>query len=96
MVLSNTGLYPDGGAVKHGTVTTGAIEASSTATVTLNWRTAFPDTNYTPDCSVIDTGGNLTLVDINGWNAGSLTAAVKNNDSGNRHTGTLACHAFHN
>ncbi|MFI5353194.1 MAG: hypothetical protein ACHQZS_09555 [Candidatus Binatales bacterium] len=96
LVLSNTGLYRDGGAVKHGTVTTGAIEASSTATVTLNWSTAFPDTNYTPDCSVIDTGGNLTLVDINGWNAGSLTAAVKNNDSGNRHTGTLACHAFHN
>jgi len=96
LVLSNTGLYQDGGAVKHGTVTTGSIEANSTATVTLNWTTAFPDTNYTPDCSVIDTGGNLTLIDINGWNAGSLTAAVKNNDSGNRHTGTLACHAFHN
>jgi len=95
LVLSNTGLYQDGGAVKHGTVTTGSIKASSTATVTLNWTTAFPDTNYTPDCSVIDRGGNLTLVDINGWNAGSLTAAVKNNDSGNRHTGTLACHAFH-
>lgn len=96
----NSGITSSGTGLKHGRVTTGAIGATTRADVTLSWAgTAFADTNYTPTCSVIETGvatGSQSLVieRIHNINTGSIVASVFNG-SGGTLTGTLTCSAFH-
>lgn len=76
-------------------ITTGSIPASSTVNVTLTWNTPFADANYTPTVSVLDSLGNLEVIDVISYNASQIVVAVHNNDAGGAHTGTLLAIAVH-
>lgn len=92
-----TGINNNGSGFKHARVTTGSIAAGSTALVTVTWSTAFADTSYTVQASVLDsttTSLSLSVVHIESIAAGSITVRVINNSVGAL-TGTLHCVAIH-
>lgn len=96
--VTTTGVDPNAGGLKHGRVTTGSIAASSNAAVTLTWTTAFADTNYTVNCSVIeaDTDDQTLSIDhIQSISTGSVVVRLINDDAGSAKTGTLHCIAMH-
>lgn len=99
-VLSpGTGMPADAGGLKHQSVTTGSINASSSAAVTLTWGTAFADANYTPVCNVLEATAStstLRLHHIESFLAASVTVRIVNDDGGGAHTGTLYCTGIHN
>lgn len=87
----------DGGGMKHQRVTTGSISAGARADVTLTWTTAFADTNYTVQCTVLDTSGAGTGLRFERLRSLSATAIIAQviNDAGGSLTGTLHCTAIH-
>jgi hypothetical protein len=89
------GVDPDGGGLKHQTVSTGSIPAGGAAIVTLTWHTAFPDSNYQAICTVQDNTGSLQLINTSVPAPGQVNTEVKNNDAANPHAGSLACVAIH-
>lgn len=94
-----TGMAQDGSGLKHGTVTTGSIAASTYASVTLTWATAFADANYDVAVSVIQavaSQNTLRVHHIESIAAASIVVGVYNDDAGGAHTGTLTAIAIHN
>lgn len=84
--------------IKQGTVTTGAITATTYADVTLTWPTAFTSAAYTPTCSVLDSTSaavGLSIDHIQAINAGTLVVTVHNGSAGTL-TGTLNCTGIRN
>lgn len=95
--LTITDMAPDGGVVKHARITTGSISGGSTALVTATWTTAFADTNYTAQASVVDstaTSLSLSVVHIESISATQVKVRVLNNAVGAL-TGTLHVVAIH-
>jgi len=88
------GVDPDGGGLKHQTVSTGSIPAGGAAIVTLTWHTAFPDANYQAICTVQDNTGSLQLINTSVPAPGQVNTEVKNNDAAKPHAGSLACVAI--
>jgi hypothetical protein len=87
----------DAGGIKHIRLSTGSVAGTSRADVTVTWAVAFPDVNYTPVCSVLDTSGaglGLVFERIRVQLALSMTVQVFNQSAGAL-TGTLNCFAFH-
>jgi len=97
-VTLNTNVL-QGTALKHGRVTTGSIGAGLSAAVTLTWGgSAFADTNYTPNCSVIEaTASTVTLRvhHIESVTTTTIVVRIVNDDGAAAKTGTLACTAEH-
>lgn len=88
-----------GTAFKHGRVTTGSINGTTAADVTLNWTgTAFSDTSYTATCTVLQAAAgaatNLSLTKIKSKAAGSIVVSVYNG-TGGALTGEVNCIAVH-
>lgn len=85
------------GGIKHQRVTTGSINATSSAVVTLTWSAAFADANYTVNVSVVDTTAaalSLQVVHIESQSASAITVRVENTSAGAL-TGTLHAIAMH-
>lgn len=76
-------------------LTTGSVGASSSAAVALTWATAFADTNYTVNCSVVDDTNNLSVQSLSSKATTGVTVNVSNADSGSAHTGQVECIAVH-
>jgi hypothetical protein len=91
-----TGLYQDGSGLKHQTMSTGAVAASGTVQLSFVWTTAFADPNYQAVCTAQDTTGSLQVLSTTPPAPNVVNVFVKNTDSTNAHTGTLACFAIHN
>jgi len=91
-----TGLYQDGSGLKHQTVSTGNIAAGSAIQIPLTWTTEFADANYQAICNVQDNTGFLQLINTSVPVATEVSIAVKNNDTSNSHSGSVACIAIHN
>jgi hypothetical protein len=83
--------------MQHLRVSTGPINASSSADVTVTWTTAFANTSYSATCTVQDPGtaNTLQVTKIETINTGSVVVRVANNDRGAAHTGVLHCIALH-
>lgn len=97
-LLIDQGVAADGGGFKHSRVTTGSINASSSAAVTVTWTTAFADANYTVHASVVeaDTDTATLQVDhIESVSASAVVVRVENEDAGGAKTGTLNVIAVH-
>jgi hypothetical protein len=90
-----TGVYGDGGGLKHARSGTGAITANTIASVTLSWATAFVDTNYTATCSILDPTGKLLLNQLTATGTGGIVMNVQNTDLVSSRAGTVECHAMH-
>lgn len=78
-------------------VSTGSVNAGSTALVTVTWATAFADANYTAQASVVDattTSLSLSVVHIEAVSASAITVRVLNNALGAL-TGTVHATAIH-
>jgi hypothetical protein len=91
-----TGLYQDGSGLKHQAVSTGSIAAGTTANLPMTWTTPFADANYQAICTVQDNTGSLQAISTSLPATNRVTVFVKNNDTSNAHTGSLACIAIHN
>lgn len=93
----SSGVANNGGGIKHQRITTGSINATSSALVTVTWTTAFPDTNYTVTCSVQDATAaalSLVVVHIETLSASAVAVRVANTSAGAL-TGTLHIMAIH-
>lgn len=78
-------------------VTTGSVSGGGTALVTVNWPSAFADTNYTAVASVLDSTGavaSLSVVHIESQLVGSISVRVSNAAAGAL-TGTIQALALH-
>jgi hypothetical protein len=93
------GVLNAGGGLKHTRPTTGIINASTRATITVTWPgSAFAGTSYTTECTMEDTaiaGPGLRVERITSKAAGSMTVQVINDDTMNTHQGNLACVAMY-
>lgn len=93
-----TGVANTGNGLQHKRVTTGSIASGARADVTLNWTTAFADTNYTVVCSVQEAtaapGLSLRVEHIDQVNTGSIRVSIVNDNAGAL-TGTLHAIAMH-
>lgn len=91
-VSQNTG-------IKHGRVTTGSIGAGLSAAVTLTWGgSAFADTSYTVNCSVLEATTTTSTIRVHHIESVTTTTAVVrlvNDDGSNAKTGVLHCAAMH-
>jgi hypothetical protein len=95
--FNGTGVDNNGSGLKHGRVTTGSVNATSDALVTLTWGTAFADTSYTASCSVLDSTAAvpaLSVVHVEETAAANIKVRVSNTSAGAL-TGTLQCIAIH-
>jgi hypothetical protein len=95
--LSASSSVLQGGGLKHQRVTTGSLTAGTFTNVTLTWKAAFADANYTPVCSVTDATSaavGLSIDHIQLVTAASVIAVVKNGAAGAL-TDTLNCTALH-
>lgn len=94
----NTGVSAGTG-LKHGRVTTGSINASTSAAVTLTWGgSAFANTSYTVTCDVLEATTSLNTLHVHHIESQTTTTVVvrvNNDDAGGAHTGTLHCIAMH-
>jgi len=91
-----TGLYQDGSGLKHQAVSTGSIAAGKTVSLPMAWTTPFADVNYQAICNMQDNTGSLQAISTTLPAINQVIVFVKNNDSSNPHTGSLACIAIHN
>lgn len=95
----NTSINNGGTALKHGRVTTGSITGLSTVgTVTLTWSgSAFADTNYTCNCSLVVVNPGATGLFIKNIDSITTTTVVIKvvNDHADPLTGTIHCIAMH-
>jgi len=92
------GISSDGSGLKHQSVSTRAIGPGSSAVVTLTWATAFADTNYDPQCSVVDSTASTATVRIHhiqSFTANSVMVRIVNDDRIFAHNGTLYCLGIH-
>lgn len=92
-----TGVINDGGGLKHARVSTGSINATSSAVVTNSWTTAFADANYTLTASVQDSTAallSLRMVHIEALTATGVAVRIENSSVGAL-TGTLHLIAIH-
>lgn len=96
LTVINSGVFKDGGGIKHARVTTGSIAAGGDALVTVTWTTAFADANYTVQAQVQDATAldALNVIHIETVTASAVAVRVLNND-GSSHTGTLHVMAMH-
>lgn len=95
--IGSGGVNNDGGGFKHKRVTTGSVNAASTALVTVTWGTAFADTNYTATASVFETTTSslsISVVHIESVTAAAITVRVINNAAGAL-TGEVHAFAVH-
>ena len=81
--------------VNWGETSISSIAASGTASATVNWNTAFGDSNYDFSCIVVDGAGFLSVSGASTKTATAVGFAVKNNDSSAAHSGTANCIAVH-
>lgn len=93
--VTSTGIGGDSGGLKHGRITTGSITALTTTNVTYTWTTAFADTNYTVNASVLEANGELEVVGIISTSTTTVVVAVKNTNVSTARTGTLHVMAMH-
>jgi hypothetical protein len=96
--LSNTGVSNNAAGFKHkrqAGCTTGGT-AGNTCTNTVTWTTAFPDTNYTPVCTLLGTAtlGHLGAIAADVIAAGSVKVETVT-DTNAAITGTVQCIAVH-
>lgn len=78
------------GTEQYKSVTTGAVTASSSTTVTVSWATAFADNSYAVGYSLEDASGYLEIQSFTYESSGvGIIVTVKNTDSGAPHTGTI-------
>jgi hypothetical protein len=92
------GISSDGSGLKHQSVSTRAIGPGSSAVVTLTWATAFADTNYDPQCSVMNSTASTATVRIHhiqSFTANSVMVRIVNDDRIFAHDGTLYCLGIH-
>lgn len=93
-----TGVAFNGGGLKHGRITTGSINASSSALVVFSFTgVAFPDTNYTATVSVQDpttAAASLRIVHIEEKTTTNVHVRVENTSAGAL-TGELNVIAMH-
>lgn len=96
-LLIGGGVNANGGGFKHARLTTGSINATSSAIVTNSWTTAFADANYTLTTSVQDATTallSLRVVHIEALTATGVAVRVENSSAGAL-TGTLHLIAIH-
>lgn len=98
LITVGRGLAVNADGFKHQSVTTGACAAAG-CEVTLTWTTAFPDANYTPVCSLLDSTAQneatgLRLAKILSFAANNVKVDFDNLSAGPI-TGTLYCVAVH-
>lgn len=96
-IFADGGMAANSSGFKHARVTTGSIDAASSALVTVTWGTTFADANYSVSASVVDsTTASLALsvVHIESISASAVTVRVENSSAGAL-TGTLHVIAVH-
>jgi hypothetical protein len=96
--LDVNSVFNDGKGLKHIRLGTGSIPASSTTAVDLFWTSAFRDSNYTCNCSVVDASSSssgLRLHHLQAVTPSGVIAIVVNDDATSAHIGVLHCAAFH-
>jgi parallel beta-helix repeat protein len=92
------GLSNDGTGLKHQSVATDVVGPGLSTVVTLNWPTPFPDSNYDPQCSVVDASRGTAAIRIHHIQSFTSTAVVVqvvNDDPRFPHSGTLYCLGIH-
>jgi hypothetical protein len=92
------GISPDGSGLKHQSVQTGPIHASSSAMVILTWATAFADSNYDPQCALVDStesSDTIRIHHIESFGPSSVSVLITNDDHFKAHSGTLHCLGIH-
>jgi hypothetical protein len=92
-----TGISGDGSGLKHQSV---AIDIAPrfSRLVILIWSTPFPDSNYDPQCSVVDSAvspAGLVIDHILSFNASTVEVWVTNRDPRQSHNGRLYCLGVH-
>lgn len=96
-LLIGGGVNANSGGLKHARLTTGSINAASSALVTNTWTTAFADANYTLTASVQDSTQailSIRMVHIEALTATGVAVRVENSSAGAL-TGTLHLIAIH-
>jgi hypothetical protein len=81
--------------VNWGEASVASIAASSTASLTVNWNTAFGDSSYDFSCLILDSTGFLSVWGASAKSATAVGFQVKNNDASAAHGGTANCIAVH-
>jgi len=85
------------GTVRHARVTTGAVGALGSISVTVPWANAFTDTNYTVVASVLDSTAltaSLSVVHVESLQVNSVNVRI-NNTSNVPITGTVHVIGIH-
>src|SRR5262249_7971980 len=88
----------DGSGLKHGRTVIAALAKGGSASVELDWRTPFSDTNYTVNCNVVNGVSGVTALRLHPMQAvlaNKVVAVVVNDDSANSESGVLNCMAMH-
>jgi hypothetical protein len=92
------GISNNGSGLKHQSVAIDFVAPRSSSLVTLPWSTPFADSNYDPQCSVVDpatTPAGLKIDHIISFSAKEVMVWVTNEDSRQPHSGTLHCLGIH-
>jgi hypothetical protein len=93
-----SGIRTDGGGFKHQNITTGSVPATTYANVTLTWNSAFLDTNYDAQCTVLQSTSAAVAIRVDhivSIAAANVVVTVYNGAAGAL-TGTLYCTGTHN
>ena len=91
-------LSNDGSGLKHQSTSTGVLGPKRSAVVAVTWSTPFSDSNYHPQCSIVDTASSVLGLRVNriqSFSAAGVMVRVTNDNITRAHSGTLYCLWIH-
>jgi hypothetical protein len=92
------GISGNGSGLKHQSTQTGAIPPGESIEVSLIWTTSFADSDYDPQCSVVNSASNkeaIRIHHIESFGSGFVKIVVENDDLRLSHSGTIYCLGIH-